>query len=236
MMSRLSVKKFLTFSGDQELDQYRLLSGIKEYSVSFRKKMLYPALSDLIDFAMSLDSLLKDKKSMLDSFPKHLTGFDLEKKKILVEDIEKLDQNLESIFELIEWALPIIRETIDEGVALYEFVEKNIRIDEVGILPLYRDEGYFIIPDNNEDKLLIHSFHFALFEQNKEKYRSLKTKLIDAVEKALENTPEHIKLKMLSRYKHMPNPATYFCGTDLDLPFYETLFPVAKRKLLSKIS
>jgi hypothetical protein len=34
------------------------------------------------------------------------------------------DQNIELLFDLIEWAIPVIKETIEEGIALYEFVEK----------------------------------------------------------------------------------------------------------------
>jgi hypothetical protein len=59
---------------------------------------------------------------------------------------------------------------------------------------------------------------------------------MEAVEKGIIHTPEHLKEKMIKEYSDMPNPATYFCETDLDLPFSETLFPVAKRKLLSRIS
>jgi hypothetical protein len=150
--------------------------------------------------------------------------------------IDITDQNIEILFDLIEWALPVNKQTIEEGIVLYEYVEKNINIDEVGILPLYKEEGYLIIPDNIIEKYLIHRFHFALFEGEREKFRTLKTILIDAVERGLVNTPEFLKQKMIDNYKELPNPATYYCETDLDLPFSETLFPVAKRKLLSRIS
>jgi hypothetical protein len=235
-MIKLSEKLFTAFSGDNETDQYRILAELKEYGSSFRKKLLYPGISELIDLASTLTSMLEQKNTLEKSFPKEIIGFDVEAKKIIVKEVENPDKNMESLFELIEWAIPVIKQSIEEGIALYEFVEKNINIDQVGILPLYKDEGYFIIPDNTKDKLLIHRFHFALFEGEKEKFRTLKTRFIDAVDKVLVNTPEYLKLRMVETYKDMPNPATYFCETDLDLPFQETLFPVAKRKLLSRIS
>jgi delta 1-pyrroline-5-carboxylate dehydrogenase len=40
IMDKLSIKSFISFSGDQELDQYSILSGIKKYSETFRKKKL----------------------------------------------------------------------------------------------------------------------------------------------------------------------------------------------------
>jgi hypothetical protein len=235
-MDKLSIKSFISLSGDQETDQYRILSGIKEYSENFRKKKLYPALSELIDLAAILEGVLNQKKGLSKSFPKNIIGFDVENRKIILEDAEVVDKNLEILFDLIEWAIPVIRQTIEEGIALYEFVERNINIDEVGILPLYKEAGYIIIPDNVIEKFLIHRFHFALIEGGKEKFRTLKTMFIEAVERGLVNTPEYLKLKLIKKHKDMPNPATYFCETDLDLPFIETLFPVAKRKLLSRIS
>jgi hypothetical protein len=234
-MERLSITSFVSFSGDQETDQYRILSGIKGYSDNFRKKKLYPALSELIELAALLKRILDQKKGLRSSFPKNIVGFDIENKKIILGG-DITDQNIEILFDLIEWALPIIKQTIEEGIVLYEYVEKNINIDEVGILPLYKEEGYLIIPDNIIEKYLIHRFHFALFEGEREKFRTLKTILIDAVERGLVNTPEFLKQKMIEDYKELPNPATYYCETDLDLPFSETLFPVAKRKLLSRIS
>jgi hypothetical protein len=235
-MEKLSIKSFTSFSGDHETDQYRILSGIKEYSGNFRKKKLYPALSELIDLAALLENILNQKKGLSKSFPKNIIGFDISNKRIILENAEMIDQNIEVLFELIEWALPVIRKTIEEGIALYEFVEKNIYLDEVGILPLYKKEGYIIIPDNLLEKFLIHRFHFALFEGGSEKFPTLKTLFIEAVEQGLINTPEYLKQKMIEIYKDIPNPATYYCETDLDLPFSETLFPVAKRKLLSRIS
>jgi hypothetical protein len=235
-MEKLSIKSFTSFSGDQEIDQYRILSGIKEYSENFRKKRLYPALSELIDLAALLENILNHKKGLSKSFPKNVIGFDIENKKIILEDAEVTDENIKIVFDLIEWSVPVIRRTIEEGIALYEFVEKNINIDQVGILPLYKNEGYLIIPDNLIEKFLIHRFHFALYDGDKEKFRTIKTIFIEVVEKGLVNTPEYLKQKLIEKYRDFPNPATFFCETDLDLPFSETLFPVVKRKLLSRIS
>ena len=132
--------------------------------------------------------------------------------------------------------MPQIKSLIDEAVVLYEFVEKNLKVKGVGILPFYKEEGYFLIPDNHERLMQVHHFECSLFSSGKEKYRTLRTKFLQASEMLLSTAPEFIKSKLIKQYRDIPNPATFVCETDLDFPFLETIFPIAKRKLMTKIA
>jgi hypothetical protein len=46
------------------------------------------------------------------------------------------------------------------------------------------------------------------------------------------NTFENIKLDLVKRYKHLPNPATYLVESKYVLPLEETLLPIAKKKVV----
>ena len=235
-MDNLRLENFLSADTDFEINQYKILGGIKGYHSELNKKKIYPALAELINLDSMLEEIFNNKSKLEGSFPKQIVDYDFKDKRIIFEPVDKSSYNMEILFELIEWALPFIKKEIEEAIVLYDFVEKNIEIEHVGIMPLYKDEGYFIITDNKESKLQVHRFECSIFSSKSEKYRSLKTKLVHEVESILENSPESIKLNLIKEYKDLPNPATFICDTDLDFPFSETIFPIAKRKLMARVA
>ena len=103
-------------------------------------------------------------------------------------------------------------------------------------MPVYRDEGYWFIPENRRSLLHLMRYEVSLFFSAGERYRRLKTSLIESVAERQVHTPaETIKLSLIERYRDLPNPATYRCETDLDFPYAETMLPVAKRKFMSTL-
>ena len=143
---------------------------------------------------------------------------------------------IEQLFGLIDWALPAVKTVTDEGVAMFDFVNANLSIDVVGIMPIYRDEGYAFVSDRKENMLHVLRYEMSIFSDKDDNYRALKTveiesRTIDAVIVA----PEDVKLQLIERHRDLPNPATYLVDTDLDFPFDATILPVAKRKLMKHL-
>jgi hypothetical protein len=224
---------------DLEINQYRILGGIKELYCDFDKKKIYPSLASLIALKSSLEQIREERKSLTVKFPKQISGFDIKQKKILftIQEPSENNKSIDQVFELIDWALPHIKEAIDEGIVLFDFVEKNIVLEQVGILPIYKDEGYFIVNDNTACELQVHRYESSLFSSGKEKYRALKTEFVKSEkQEIIRVSPETIKHQLIKERQDLPNPATFICDTDLDFPFAETIFPVAKRKLMTAIA
>jgi hypothetical protein len=236
-MNTLKLETFLSSDTDWEKNKYIVLGSLKEYRTEFYRKKLYPVLSELISLVNLLEDVLNHKRNLASYFPKEISDYNIRNKKIIYQTLERLSPDVEFLFDLIEWALPKIKDVIDEGVVLYEYVEKNLKIEQVGLIPLYTSEGYFIVPDNNESLYKVMRSECSMFYTGKEPFRSIKTKHVDSHSMVqLINNPESIKLNLISKYKDLPNPATYLCITELDFPFSETVFPVAKRKLLTNVA
>jgi len=238
-MERISIKSFFSSETDWELNQYRILGGIKEVCTDFDKKKIYPTLAMLIELKHSLDQIKEERNNLNGKFPKQIKGFDIKEQKIIYEPLGDLNNNdnIEVIFTLIDWALPYINKAIDEGVVLYDFVEKNIILEQVGILPMYKDEGYIMITDNVAFELQVHRYECSLFSSGKDKYRALKTEFVRSEkQEIIRRSPESIKHELIKERKDLPNPATFLCDSNLDFPFVETIFPVSKRKLITHIA
>jgi hypothetical protein len=238
-MERISLETFFSSELDWEMNQYKILGGIKELSNDLDKKKIYPSLAQLIEVKSLLEQIKAERNSLSGKFPKKIKGFDIKSQKIILETPAHINdhKNIELVFELIDWALPLIKDAIEEGIILFEFVEKNITVEQVGILPIYKDEGYFMVADNIAFELKVHRYECSLFTSGKEKYRSLKTELLKSErQEIIRRAPESIKHELIKERQELPNPATFICDTDLDFPFMETIFPIAKRKLMTLLA
>lgn len=236
-MEKLSLNTFLTISSDFELNQFRILGGLKEFLNSFNKKKVYPSLSELIYLFKTLTDLLKQKNNISTLWHKRLKEFDLDKKQVVYEDIEFISHYEVILFELIQWAIPMIKNAIDEGTVLFDFVDKNLILEEIGVIPIYKNEGYIIFHNSDENEYQVHRFECSIFNAEDEPFRILKTSMMKNIPiESLESTPEKIKLELIKSYNELPNPATYLCEHEFDFPFDETVLPIAKRKLINKIA
>jgi hypothetical protein len=129
-----------------------------------------------------------------------------------------------------------MKSTIFNGTEIYEFVEENIDISPVGIMPLDTQEGYFFLSTGKRNHTLVYHYRLSIFEKHDEKYRSIKTAFIDNRQRSISTTYEHIKSELIRYRRELPNPAVYSIETELQFPVDETLLPVAKRSLVKYIS
>jgi len=236
-MRKLNINLFINAVDDFELSQYYVLGILKNHSRNLHSNKLYPALKDLIEIGEVLEKIVNEKKHLENIFPQKNVDATLsrvevgqEKKDInFVNDVNK-------VFDFINWAYPKIEEAISEGKAIYSYVKQNIKIEEVGILPLYKNNGYIIITDNKQSMVNVFRYDIPFISTDMNSSSSVTINHLQSYSKS-ESTcnPASIKMELIERYEDLPNPATYRFETDLDFPFSETILPIAKRRLLKKL-
>ncbi|MCX7797023.1 MAG: hypothetical protein N2249_00180 [Melioribacter sp.] len=234
-MRNIMMQIFISSAEDSELSEYKLLATLKNFREQLHKNKLYPAFGELIELNNELNILLTERNNYKSMISKKIVGIDIENQSLIYEyNTEELNEDkISKIFDFIEWALPKIKEVIDEGTAIYDFVESNIEIKEIGILPIYKDEGYFIIPSIAEKVTHIYKFLLSNIVTSDVPFKSMKTQFVESFkEDVTKIPPETIKLSLIKKYPELPNPATYNLETDVDFPFNETVLPIAKRKLM----
>lgn len=232
-MISLSLDVFTNIGMDYEVRQYHILDGLKKIRDKFTINRLYPHLSELISLYNSLDVIKKEIKNIENGMPYKIKDIDLINKKISYQLLHDDYKQLDSVKRIINWALPLMKDTIEEGIAIYEFVDENIWVEKVGILPNYTEEGYIFVPDNKGKKLYLFRYELTVFANSTDKYRTLKTTYIDSVDESKWAVSHNsIKLKLIKEHSDLPNPATFAFSTELDFSFQETVFPVVKRKFM----
>lgn len=236
-MEKLNINTFISAAADSEMSQYLVLANLKNYIDHFHKNKLYPPFGELVELNHNLNSLRNKRTDISGRLPSKILGFDFHEKKLVYEKEDLTEKDMGKVFEFIEWALPKIKEGLDEGKAIYDFVDENIEIEEIGIHPLYNQEGYFIIPNIIKNEYKVFKFELSIITSSDIPLRSMKTNYLETFETDIsELSVDNIKLELIKKYPELPNPATYNLVINIDFPFDETVLPIAKRKLMRKLA
>jgi hypothetical protein len=233
----LSIDLFTNVQDDVEKRKYIILGELKKISEEFQFYKIYPHLSHLVELRKLLKDVVARLADLRSKFPKRISKIDWVNRTIEHEVIFTSGTDISAVEDLINWALPHIEKVIEEGVAIHEFVESELTVEQVGILPNYKDEGYLFVPDNQKKSLNLFRFEVSIFQSAEDQYRALKTKFLKHLEQdRVKLSPNSIKLDLIRSNTELPNPATYAFATKLEFPFNHTIFPVAKRRLMHILS
>jgi len=220
---------------DVEFKKYVLLAYLKSCSEHFKEQKLYPQLSDLVRHYQNLHDLGNNLDSLQKAFPKELAGFDFAKLQLEFEQLNNNEEYISTITEIMQFAIPSIQYTIEEGRGVYDAVEKHIEISPVGIIPVYNQEGYLLLHQEMNSDVHVYQYHHSVVTQSNQNMRSLALNYLCKEVKSLANPIEQIKLNLIKRFKELPTPATFLCLSKVSLPVVETFLPVAKRLMITKV-
>jgi hypothetical protein len=235
-MKQLSETWFAEGFIDFELKKYTLLAYLQETNKYFNENKLYPRLSDLVFHYNNIVAFRENKKYLQEHFPKKLTGFQIEKLQVLYEQMIADDELMQELEDIITYSAGEMKTTLSNGAEIYEFVEEKLTIAPVGLIPLDIQEGYFFLSSGSYGNTRIYYYRLSIFEKHDERYRSIKTTLLDDRRRSIHNTYENIKYDLIRTHRNIPHPAVYSIETELSFPVEETLLPVAKRSLVKYIT
>jgi hypothetical protein len=235
-MKRLSETWFAEGYIDFELKKYTLLAYLQEINKCFFENKLYPQLADLIFHFNNIVAFRENKKYLQEHFPKKLTGVQIEKLQVLYEQLIEDTELMQELEEIINYSAGEMKTTISSGAEIYEFVEGNLTITPIGIVPLDIQEGYFFLSAGNTKSTRVYQYRLSIFEKHNEKFRSMKTFYLEMMQRSMVNTYENLKYELIKTRTDLPNPAVYSIETELTFPVEETILPIAKRSLVKLIS
>ncbi|HEU0065599.1 MAG TPA: hypothetical protein VFQ58_11220 [Flavisolibacter sp.] len=235
-MKQLSETWFAEGYIDFELKKYTLLAYLKEISKYFNENKLYPQLADLIFHYNNIIAFKENKKYLQEHFPKKLSGIQIEKLQLLYEQMIADNELMQELEEIINYSANEMKTTISSGTEIYEFVEENLTIMPIGLVPIDIQEGYFFLSAGNSRSTYLYQYRLSFFEKHDEKFRSIKTSYVEMLQRSLVNTYENLKYDLIKTRTDIPNPAVYSIETQLAFPVEETLLPIAKRSLVKYIS
>jgi hypothetical protein len=235
-MKSLGINWFIEGAIDFEHKKYILLDYLQEINRHFDKSRLYPNLTDLIFHYNNLLDFKNNKAALQQAFPQRLTKADIEAVKLTYKKMVEDDFSMKEIESIIYYALSKMNPAIQTGKEIYDFLESRLNIDPVGLVPLMPYQGYFSLRNGKERINYVYEYQVTIFENKDDKFRGINVQFVDTYEQSITNTPGAIKLDLIRRRQHLPNPALYYVQSDISFPLEQTLLPVAKRCLARYIA
>jgi len=221
---------------DFEYKKYVLLGYLKNVQACFDSKKLYPYLSDLVFHYRNLCSIKENKELLYEHFPRKITKADFNKLKLHYQNLVNDDQAMQELSQILAYAIPTLKTTLNEGKELYELVEEHCVLEPIGICPLYVNDGYMLLHQQSRSITQVYQYQVTVFEHADESYRGIHTQYLETFKKSIGQTFEYLKLQLIKKYKELPNPSTYLIDIRIDIPFHETAMPVAKRMLVKYLN
>lgn len=221
---------------DFEYKKYVLLAYLQKVKESFGRVELYPFLSELVFHYQNLKAVKENRTLLREQFPRELSLEDFKKLVITYRELVEDDAVMNELTSIIEFAIPQIKESLDEGSIIYEYVESQCELSPVGVTPLYAREGYLFVTQPPEEETSIYRYQLSIYEERHEQLRSLNTQYIETAAKSPFEPYENLKISLTRRFTDLPNPAAYLVLSRMRFPFTATLMPVAKRLLVKHLS
>jgi hypothetical protein len=221
---------------DFEYKKYVLLAYLNSAKESFLRTELYPFLADLVSHYRNMISLKENKAIIFDRFPKELSLENIRNLEMNYKKIVEDDDVMKEIEAIIDFSLPQLKASLDEGSFIYDYVESKCEISPVGLMSLYAKEGYLFISQPPEKETQVYRYQITIFGSSNEQFQGIHTHYLYKAQCSFSNTYEQLKLRLMREFTDLPNPATYLVLSRLHFPFFQTLMPVAKRLLVKQVA
>jgi len=207
-MERLRPGWFLHGLWDEEYQRYRLLAYLKHVQVAFFAQRLYPPLSDLIESYEELRSLAQAQQTTA-----------------------ALEDSTDTLYRIIQFAIPKLEESIQEGQQIYDLIARHLQVEVVGLIPLYKAEGYLFLRRGGEKVVRAYRYEIRPI-QDKEGLVGIRLEPVEEFVFSILATPFTIlRERLLKAHKDLPTPLTLVVESPLEVPLQETLLPIIKRNL-----
>ena len=172
---------------------------------------------------------------MEESFPKRITKLNLSERQLKYSNVVPNEGWESELKEIVRIGLKLFGENIKIGTELIHEIVETITIIPIGVLPIYKNEGYLLISSDSSTTINVYRYSLSPLT-GLEESEQVRTSLITVKTRSILNTYERIKGQIARADKNMPNPATYSIHCSDSIPLNEALLPVAKNLLRERIA
>lgn len=221
---------------DFEYKKYILLDYFQKVNKHLSEFILFPVYRQLVWHRKHLQALKNSKELLEKHCHRELSNIDIKNVRLKYEYKTEIDESTRLIESLIAYSLPHFKRAEVRADRIRRSIESAISISQIGIVPIYRHEGYLLV--NNADNTNADIFryrHDPICNTEDAEAPPIAVDFIDNIRITISNTYEGIKSLLIKEYPELPNPATWLVLSERQLPLYESLLPVALPLLANRI-
>jgi hypothetical protein len=193
-------------------------------------------LSELLQHYQNLIDLKSGRESLKQSFPKTLASADFEQWKLEYKPRENENDFFEMMDALLQYSIPAMKSSLEEGSDLYRHVEKNLHITEIGLRAPSVENGYFFLCAPPKKEARIYQYNLTRVHLPDGPYRALHVSYLSQMQLNFTTTFERAKTDLIRSAGPNAGWATYLIESEVYVPWEESLLPVAKRRLVEYLA
>ncbi|MDH5380987.1 MAG: hypothetical protein OEW75_09045 [Cyclobacteriaceae bacterium] len=212
---------------DFEYNQYRLLAYIQMVKNAYLKSEVYPILNDVKFHFDDMYSVLDRSNTLNNNWKGQLRGIDNENRKLLYDSSFQLSKELEEVIRTLEFSVPKLDSVIQEGKDIENFVIDNCLVEPVGLLPLYKKEGYLFLQNHKPAEIYIYRFSGRVLNSDNFGKAHVRLSFLHKTSRMIGESLTSVKRNIIKKFKELPNPATFVMSTKMVFPIELTLIPLA---------
>lgn len=220
---------------DFEYKKYMLLGYLKQVKEHFNEQKLYPDFAELIAHYKNLVRLKHNTSALENNFKKSLKGIDYENLKLVYEETIN-NELLDELKQIIAFSEPLLANELNNGKTIFDFAEQHILTDHIGILPIYKNEGYFMLHPFQSKQIIVYNYNFSKVNLLQQEIFGLNCTYFSTYTISLSTHVDKIKHEIIKTNPQLPNPAVYLFKAKASLPNEETFLPIAKRLLYKNLA
>lgn len=237
-IAAIDVKKLTSCGSDWETNQYTILNKVKEWLQNLHSNKLFPSIEESIQLNLALEDILRENIESKLWFDNEIRSRNINERFVVYEKAHQIGNQLDKLFNFIEWAFELNKPVLEEGRIIKNFVDENLFIKRISTVESnYNGKGYFTLPDNKSRIVNIYLYEIILdwFENNL--YQSMNANLVRTISfNQIDKPIENIVIDFINDSESPYEPVVYIFETDLDFPYQETMFPIAEEKLLKYLN
>jgi len=237
-ITALDVKKLTSCGSDWETNQYTILNKVKEWLQNLHKNKLFPSIEESIQLNLALEDILRDNIESKVWFDNEIRSRKLNERFIVYEKAHQIGNQIDKLFNFIDWALQLNKPVLEEGRIIKNFVDENLSVKRISTLEKnYNGKGYFTLPNNKDQILNIYLYEILLDWSEENLYQRMSSSLVSSIPfNLIDNSIEETVIDFITNSQTLYEPVVYIFETELDFPYTETMFPIAEEKLLKSLS
>lgn len=220
---------------DLELKQYTLLAYLQRVRSRFGQNKLYPHLADMDAHLRELLRVREEKEQWSRALGTQLLGFDPLTGAAVREPLHA-DAWMSVVDAVIDWAVPGLQRALAEGLELRDALVRRIAFAPVGLMPLDASSGWLLLRVGSEARAYAYGLSRVERPAPLAPLERLRTRFVATYAMGLACTFESIKIDLVRRHRHDPNPAVFAFEADADLPCIETFMPLAKHLVYQQVA
>ncbi|WP_420151168.1 hypothetical protein [Spirosoma sp.] len=221
---------------DAEYQKYVVMAYLQAVQQNFTEYKLCPDLPELRDHYNAGVRFSRGKGTLNAAFPKRISRVTGPPPRIEYKSEVTDSGFLAEMDAIMEFALPRFQALLTEGQQRWADVASSLTLAPIGLMPLRPEEGYLLLHVRNQSETQVYYFSVTLYSEQEPGGRLVQLRFLEVARRSLANTFENIKLDLIRRNRHLPNPATYMLESQRTYPVQETWLPIARQLLAQAVA